>query len=255
MSGGGGAARPRVSVWPDAAALVRAAAGGLAAALREALAERAAVTVALSGGRTPVPVYERLAAAPGVDWERVTLLLADERWVAPVDPQSNEGMVRQRLLTGLPGPGPRFWPWAVRLDAEPAAVAAAFAARLGSLDPRADPGAPPVLDLLTLGMGPEGHTASLFPGSPALAATGWTAAPWVPEVGAPRLTLTPPVLRAARRTILLAAGADKAVALAAVVDGPVEPERWPAQVAVRGRPGCEVWCDAAAAAGLVEGRG
>lgn len=249
------AARPRVSVWADAATLAQAAAGGLAAALREALAGRGAVSVALSGGRTPVPVYERLAAAPGIDWERVTLLLADERWVAPTDPASNEGMVRQRLLAGLPGPGPRFWPWAVRLDAEPAAVAATFAERLRSLEPSSDGGGPPVLDLLTLGMGPEGHTASLFPGSPALAATGWTAAPWVPEVGAPRLTLTPPVLRAARRTILLAVGEDKAAALAAVVDGPVEWERWPAQVAVRGRPGCEVWCDRAAAAGLVEGRG
>jgi 6-phosphogluconolactonase len=165
----------------------------------------------LAGGSTPEPAYRRLASAdlaPPVAWSAVSIYFGDERCVPPEDPESNYGMVKRVLLDALAAP-----PAAVHRmrgeDPDPARAAAAYAALL-----------PEHVDVLVLGMGADGHTASLFPGSPALAeerrrvmaVTG-------PKPPARRLTITPPVIRAARAIIVLVAGAEKA-AVAARVLGP-----------------------------------
>ncbi|HLQ61944.1 MAG TPA: 6-phosphogluconolactonase [Candidatus Acidoferrales bacterium] len=165
-------------------------------------------TLVLAGGTTPRRCYELLASKP-VRWGRVTVLFGDERCVAPDDPESNFRMAREALLE-------RVYPASVhRIPGElgPEEGARAYTAVVEALQP---------LDLVILGMGPDGHTASLFPGAPELAVDGWA----VGVRGAPkpppeRVSLTLGALRTARRVIFLVTGADKAAAVAKAVRGEV----------------------------------
>ena len=165
--------------------------------------------IALAGGSTPKRAYE-LVAGVDADLSAATLWLGDERVVPRDDERSNARMVRQTLLAGLPE---ERRPMLIEVEPElgPEAAAAAYETRL-----RAQLGNHPRLDLVLLGLGPDSHTASLFPGKPALAETHRLVAP-VPEAGmepqVPRVTMTYPLLNSAREVVFLAAGADKAEAV------------------------------------------
>ena len=174
--------------------------------------------IVLTGGSTPRNAYA-LCAQQDRDWSRATVWFSDERMVPPEHPDSNFGMAARTLLSQLSRP-----PTVVRMQGELGAEAAAGAyeallrERMGS-DPR--------FDLILLGVGPDSHTASLFPGKPELEELGRFAAP-VPLAGmepqVPRVTLTFPVLNGAREVDFLVSGADKADAIARAFGDPPDPE-------------------------------
>jgi 6-phosphogluconolactonase len=186
----------------------------LRAAIDEAKRARGVASVALAGGETPRRTYELLAAAID-DWAGVEVWFGDERAVGPDDPESNYRMVRATLLTANDGPVVH------RIEGErgPEAAAAAYAELLEGRLP--SEGGVPVLDLALQGLGPDGHTASLFPGNPAVEADGVCAAVHdAPKPPPDRITLTVPVLRAARSIVFLATGAEKADAVRRLLAGP-----------------------------------
>jgi 6-phosphogluconolactonase len=192
--------------------------------------EKKPFSVALSGGSTPKPLYELLGSptfAGRVRWPNVHLFQVDERCVPPDDPQSNYRMIRQALLESAPLPAENFHRMAAeRPDRERAARE--YAEELAHVL-RPAPGEWPRLDLVFLGMGPDGHTASLFPGSAALdERTAWVVPNFAAQLNSFRLTLTLPVLNAAAHVIFLVAGADKAATLRQVLEGPEG--RFPAQL-------------------------
>jgi 6-phosphogluconolactonase len=240
----------------DAEAVAEAAAQRLLAIARAAVAARGRFAVALSGGATPRALFRRLAAEPyrsAVPWPRTDVFWADERPVRPTDPESNHAMARATLLDAVPVPPERVH----RIPAERSdldAVASAYEAELARTLGARPGGPPPALDLVLLGLGADGHTASLFPGSPALAETRrWVVANPVPALGTTRVTLTLPVLNRAAHAVFLVTGPDKARALQAVLEGPHDPARLPAQ-AVRPAGGGPLWLvDQAAGAALAGG--
>jgi 6-phosphogluconolactonase len=242
-----------VTTVPDAEALALALVERFVAAAREAVRRRGVFRVALAGGTTPQRAYELLAALPAgeVPWAETQVFFGDERPVPPDHPDSNYRMAWEALLSRVPVPPAhvhRLRGEAQDLDAAAAEYAEELAYAFGI--PTAGP--PPRFDLVLLGMGAEGHTASLFPGSPVLASHAWVAAPFVPQLGMRRLTLTPWVLNAAERVVFAVSGTNKASALAAVLRGPHQPERYPAQ-AIRPVDGRLEWLVDAAlarAAGL-----
>ena len=230
-------------VAPEVLVLDDPAAG---AAERLVRAVSAGGHVALAGGGTPRAAYEHAARAD-VDWSRATLWYGDERCVAPEDPRSNHAMVVEVLLDRLTGAPPKVR----RIEGERGAEDAARAyeeALLAALGPED----PPRLDLVLLGVGPDGHCASLFPGKPALDERE-RAAVGVPESGlepwVARVTLTFPVLNAAREVVVLATGASKAGPVARAF-GP-EPDLALPAAHVRPSPGrLTLLLDPAAAEGL-----
>jgi 6-phosphogluconolactonase len=211
----------------------RAAATDFVALAQAAIAERGAFHVALSGGSMPQHLFRALVALGkgAVAWDHVVFWWGDERTVPPDHADSNYGMAKRLFLDPLAPLG--VVPARVhrmRGEDEPAAAAAAYERELV-----AALGTPPLLDYALQGMGPDGHTASLFPGSPGVAVTDrWVIANPVDSPLAhgktTRLTLTAPALRAARAVRFLVAGADKAPALAAVLRGPRDPARYPSQL-------------------------
>ncbi len=219
----------RVDVFPDAGALLDAAADAVTAIAAESIRARGRVALALAGGSTPRGLYERLAGPwrDRIDWARVHVFWGDERCVPPTHADSNYCLAAEALLRHVPVPSTHIYRMAG--EPEPAMGARQYAATLASvLDARA--GAPPVLDLVLLGLGADGHTASLFPGSEAVDDTLHTVVATPPAEGRGwRLTLTLPVLNAARSTLWLVAGETKAAALAAVLDGLPAPLPLPAQ--------------------------
>jgi 6-phosphogluconolactonase len=233
-----GDARGSVQVH-DSESWVEAAGTAIEAALRDAVERAGAVSLALSGGATPVPVYRWLAARAVPAWRRVELFFGDERCVSPDDPDSNYRAAREALLDPLGVPPSR----AHRMEGERpdrAAAAADYAALL-----------PARLDILMLGVGREGHTASLFPGSWAMGERERRVVPVrVPATPPERLTITPPVLEAARRVIVLARGGPKADAVARSLEAPWDPARCPAQLARGG-----TWILDGAAASRLGGAG
>lgn len=234
-------------------ALAGEAAARLAAAAQEAVARSGRFTVALAGGSTPKRLYELLAAdphGPRLPWQETHVFWGDERAVPPEHPDSNFGMARAALLARVPVPAGQIHRMeAERPDRDAAArdyesvIAKTFAAAAGS--------EPPAFDLVLLGMGADGHTASLFPHTEALReARRWVVRNPVPKLQADRLTLTAPILNRARLILFLVAGADKAPALQEVLQGPRDPDRLPAQ-SIRPTAGHLVWLvDRAAAARL-----
>jgi 6-phosphogluconolactonase len=209
--------------FDDLEALARGAAEAVAGAAARAVAEHGRFTIALAGGSTPRRLYALLADARApfrarIPWGRVHVFFGDERHVPPNDPDSNYRLAREALLDHVRAGSVHR----MRGDLPDAAAAAAayeeelerfFGASVAD-------GPPPALDLVLLGLGPDGHTASLFPGSGALEERRrWVAAPWIARLRAHRLTLTLPVLDRAREVLFLVAGADKADALAHVLGG------------------------------------
>lgn len=248
MNASQGSAEPQVRVLPDPESLARHAARSLAQEIRDAAASRGECVAALPGGTTPGEALELLAGEAGLDWSRTVVLPGDERLVEVSDPQSNEGMLRRTLVDRIQGDRPMVLGWAIEPGLGPETISQRFEGKLLGVVPYVD--GRPQLDILALGMGADGHTASLFPGR-AYPAEAVVLATQNPE-GQYRLSLGPLVLLWARRTHFLVQGEAKAAALAQVVRGAYDPVRWPAQLVARNAPGCEIWCDAAAASQLSE---
>ena len=200
----------RVEVLPDAEALAHRAADEVVAVLGEAVERRGLATWVLAGGSTPRPTYELLAACPdALDWRRVELYWGDERCVEPVSPQSNYRLVRETLLAALPISGERV----NRIHGErpPAEAARLYAEEVEAALARGP------FDLVLLGLGADGHTASLFP-APGEMPGGLAAAVEAPVEPHRRVTLTPEALRHGRRLVYLVSGRDKAPAVARALD-------------------------------------
>jgi 6-phosphogluconolactonase len=207
-------------VFPDLDALSRAALEELLRAMQEAIKQRGRFAVALAGGRTPSKLYALWAHAENygvrTPWDRVHLFWGDERYVPHDDPASNYRMARETLIEHVPIPAGNVHAMPTDLP-EPAKAAEAYEAELRGFF---GAGAP-AFDLQLLGLGVEGHTASLFPGSPALEEKErWVAAVQVAAKPPRRLTLTPVVLNQGRNTFFLVSGADKREILAALRSEP-----------------------------------
>ena len=256
----------RVQILADPAAVARAAAEEFTGRAVAAVRARGRFTVALAGGSTPRALYALLATEPAfrdrVPWGQTFLFYGDERHVGPEDQESNYRMTREALLDrlapdALPAGNVRRIP-AENPDAF--AAAAEYAATLEGFFGRGNAsggaGALPRFDLILLGMGPDGHTASLFPGTTGLREMDrLVAAAWVDKLSTYRITFTPPLLRAAAAILFTVCGTDKAAALRTVLEGPAEPDRYPSQ-GITAHDGETLWLlDRAAAGKLTAGSG
>jgi 6-phosphogluconolactonase len=233
-----------IQSFPTPEALADAVARHVVSLAADAISVTGRFTLALSGGSTPRAAYTRLATddlARQVEWSLVHVLWGDERCVPPDDPRSNYRMAKEALLDRVPIPPNQVY--RIRGEDEPQEAAADYEDELRSLNGS--------LDLVLLGLGEDGHTASLFPGQP----TVHEAEYWVMAVPAPtgdmwRITLTPAVLNLAGNVTFVVSGASKAQRLAEVLEGPFNPDLLPAQ-AVRPLQGRLTWMvDEAAAAQL-----
>ena len=202
----------RIEVLADAEAVALRAAQVIAEEARAAIAARGRFLLAVSGGRTPWRMLRALADVP-LPWGAVHVFQVDERKAPPGDPDRNLTHLDATLLSRVPLPAAQVHPMPVDA-ADLAAAAASYGRELEAVA-----GAPPVLDLVHLGLGPDGHTASLVPADPVLEVSGAPVAVTRPYQGRARMTLTFPVLDAARRVLWVVAGADKAVALSSLLRG------------------------------------
>jgi 6-phosphogluconolactonase len=233
-----------VEIYENPQQLAEAAARAFVEGAASAIAERGRFAVALAGGSTPKSTYEVLARdhAGDVDWPNVHVFFGDERAVPPDHEDSNYRMAREALLDHVPvGSVHRM-----RGELPPDGAAASYERDLKEFFGEV----PPVLDLVMLGIGEDGHTASLFPETPALGITDRLAvANPVAKLDTTRLTLTVTVLNAAREVRFLVAGEGKAEALAEILEGEADPRQYPAKL-VR-LPGGPTWMvDRAAARSL-----
>lgn len=227
--------------------LAQGIADAFVAAARDAIATRDLFNVALAGGTTPRDAYRLLAREPRrahVDWERVRFYFGDERCVPPDDAQSNYRTAKEALLDHIPAQPEHVH--RMRGEVEPEAAALEYGRIL-----RDTLGESPQLDLCMLGIGSDGHTASLFPGHDPCSEDGALArAVYAESVRMWRLTITPKVINSAREVLFGVSGQAKAAALKAVREGPYEPARYPAQI-VKPHGGRVLWLvDAEAASAL-----
>ncbi len=235
-----------IRTYADARALAEAAATHVVECARKAIADRGRFALALSGGSTPRLLYERLASrdfADRIDWPQVHVFWGDERAVPPDHADSNYRMARETLLAQVPIPQKNIHP--INGEAAPTTAAAEYEALLRQffMTGRKPPDAPgrARFDLVLLGMGEDGHTASLFPGAPVITeGRQWVAAYRVEKLDAWRITLTPAVLNAALEVVFLVSGAEKARRLQQVLYGPYQPRVLPAQI-VRPERGRVLW--------------
>ena len=240
-------------ILPDLKALAGAAAAELLQAARGVTLQAGRFTVALAGGQTPRSTYQVLARSPQAGdgllrWETWEVFFSDERPVPPHHAESNFRMVRETLLAN--GRIPLAHVHRIQGELDPPQAADLYEADLRQSFGLA-PGQPPRFDLILLGLGTDGHTASLFPGTSALAEQRrWVCASWVPKLQSHRVTLTLPVLNAAAEVIFLVSGKEKAEVLRAVLHGQGAGDRLPAQL-VRPHSGRLLWLADAAAASLL----
>jgi 6-phosphogluconolactonase len=242
--------RGELRVCADAGAVAQALADAFIAAGRAAIAERGAFAVALSGGNTPRAAYELLAADPlrtSLPWSDVFIYFGDERCVPPDDERSNYRMAREAFLDAIPIPEANVARMHGEID--PGLAANEYASIL-----RADLGANPRFDLIMLGLGEDGHTASLFPGiAQNVEENSLVEAAYAQSQGMWRVTVTPKLINAARRVVFAVEGVAKAHALAAVYEGPRDPLTYPAQL-VQPSSGELTWLVDEAAASLLRTR-
>ena len=215
--------------------------------LAAALAKGPRATIAISGGSTPKLMFADLAEAR-FDWARVHLFWVDERCVPPTDSQSNYKLAKESFLD--PAGFPSANVHRMQGELEPAEGARLYAAELVKFFGLAA-GEFPRFDIVHQGMGPDAHTASLFPGEPLIDdQTNLVAAVYAEKFKQWRVTLLPGVLRAAQQTIMLVAGDDKIDALRRVLHEPYDPKKYPTQIAAADRPNVLWFLDRAAAKGM-----
>jgi 6-phosphogluconolactonase len=216
-----------IEILPDESHLAEAAADRLIGIVEATLRYRRVADVVVAGGSTPRAMNVLLATSPrraSVAWDRVRFFFGDERSVGPDDPESNYRMTRETLFEPLNIPPEHVF--RMRGEDEPQAAAAAYAEILVR-----ELGARPRFDLLYLGMGPDGHTASIFPGTFAgIDDSKLVVANWVEKFKTWRITLTPHVINDAAHVVITCGGAGKADALHAVFDGPRDPDTYPVQL-------------------------
>jgi len=245
-----------VRIVVDPRELARAGAEEFVRFSREAMEARGSFSVALAGGSTPRALYTVLAdrREPFFDhvaWDRVRFFFGDERHVPPDHPDSNYRMAYDTLLSKIPirpGNVARFYS-----EGEDVAFVASYYETLLRNAFQVGPGDVPRFDLVLLGMGEDGHTASLFPGSDTLhEAEKLATASWIEKLGAHRFTLTPPVLNRAAHVVFLVSGEGKAATLREVLEGEHRPERFPARI-VQPSDGTVLWLVDREAGRLLQG--
>jgi len=245
---------PHLMVLDDAQAVVVRAAEELTHISGEAICTHGQFTIALSGGSTPAAMYELLATRfrLSVDWKEVQFFFGDERCVPPDDGSSNYGMVNRAMLSPLgikPAQVHR-----IKGELKPQDGAIAYEEELRKFFSLSG-GEFPRFDLVLLGLGANAHTASLFPGDPAIRESARMAV--AVEVDDPaarhRISLTPPVFNNATRIMFVAHGANKAAAVHQTLEGPRDPDRFPAQI-VAPPNGEVIWILDRQAAGRLSGR-
>lgn len=244
---------PEIQRVNDAPALYEAAAAVFVQAAESAIRAAGAFSVVLAGGSTPRGLYSLLANATSlrdqIQWNDIHFFWGDERHVGPDHPDSNFGMAREAMLSRVPIDQSHVW----RIKgeyAEASRAAEEYESNLRSIF-RLRRGQMPRFDLVLLGMGPDGHTASLFPGTAALGERRRLAVSnWVAKFCADRITLTTPVFNNAACVVFLVQGAEKAAALKAVFEKQFEPEQLPAQL-IRPHRGRLLWLVDRSAASLL----
>lgn len=244
---------PEVRVLADANAIAQTAAAEFVEAAREAVHLKGSFSVALAGGSTPKALYGLLLnngpLRAMVPWDKIQFFFGDERHVPPGDAESNFRMASEAMLAKAPVDPKQVH--RVKGETESAAEAAAEYEKDLRRSFRLEEGQLPRFDLVLLGMGPEGHTASLFPGTKALKEERrLVVSNWVGKLYTDRITLTPSVLNNAARVVFLVHGAEKAPALKAVLEGPYEPEQLPAQL-IHPQQGKVLWLADATAASML----
>lgn len=229
---------------PDARTAAEACAQHLLARLEETLAGRDYATLTVSGGTTPKLLFEALAARR-FDWNKIHLFWVDERAVPPSDPHSNYRMAAEAFL--MPAKFPPRNVHRIHGEFRPEVAARCYATEIRDFF-GLEEGEMPHFDVIHQGVGADAHTASLFPGEPLLDdREGIAAAVYVEKLSQWRITLLPGVLLAAKHTVLLATGADKAEAVRAVFHEPYDPRRYPAQMVSQQGRGVAWFLDQAAA--------
>jgi 6-phosphogluconolactonase len=217
----------------------------------EAVKEHGRFTIALSGGSTPRNLYALIAANAStvLPWPQMFFFWSDERYVPHDHPDSNYRMAFESLLSRVPVPRANIFPVPTEMN-DPAAAAEAYESTLRKFF-AVSSGEIPRFDLILLGMGPDGHTASLFPETAALQEKSrLVVSNWVPKLTANRITFTLPLLNAARSVLFLVSGMDKAAALREVLEGKSPAEKYPSRM-VQPKDGKVIWLvDRAAASEL-----
>jgi 6-phosphogluconolactonase len=244
--------KTEVKVVTDVSALAQEAAQRLATLAEEAVQARGVFTLALSGGSTPRALYSVLADDPAfrtrLPWNSIHYFWGDERFVPPDHPDSNFGMTSEVLLSSVPVPPQNIHRVHTELG-DPEKTAEDYESELRKFFSTPE-GQFPRFDLILLGLGPDGHTASLFPDSPALnEQTRWVVANWVEKFLSYRITMTLPVLNNGAMVMFLVAGEEKAEVVKAVLGGASD-KSFPAQL-VRPSNGELVWLIDKAAASLL----
>ena len=216
--------------------LAKRAAEHIAEALKTAISAKSAASLALAGGTTPRAAYEALAKIPGIDWSKVSVYFGDERAVPPTHPDSNFAMAQAALFDRVPLPAANIHRIAAE-NPDQDAAARAYEALL-----------PASISVMVLGIGEDGHTASLFPGSPALDERTRRVLPVIgPKPPPQRLSITPPVIEAAGQCIVIANGAGKAEPVRRALKEPLDVRATPSGLARNG-----LWLLDHAAAALLE---
>ncbi len=237
----------QVCVYPDRPALVNAALALILERVQMAISARQSCSIALSGGSTPQPLYAALAQQD-LPWHQIQIFWGDERYVPPTHPDSNYGMTKRVWLDLVPIPAANVHPIPTDL-AEPQLAATAYDRQILA-NFGLEPGSIPTFDIILLGMGDDGHTASLFPHTAALSVRDRLVAVGDKD-GQPRLTLTIPTINQARSVMFLVSGASKQTALAEVFASTGDADAYPSRSI--DPQGDLLWLlDAAAGEGVVD---
>ncbi|MEB3291891.1 MAG: 6-phosphogluconolactonase [Synechococcales bacterium] len=236
-----------LEVLPDVAGIVRRSQILVVARVQEAIARRGYATLVLAGGSTPKPLYEALATE-SLPWDKIHIFWGDERYVPADHPDSNYRMANLAWLSQVPFPADNIHPMPTE-PSDPAIAAAQYETEIRQFF-QAQSEEFPAFDVVLLGMGDDAHTASLFPGTAALAVCDRLVTVGE-KSGQPRLTLTVPMINAARSVMFLIAGANKQTALAQVFAAEADPTQYPSRFI---QPTGELWwlLDQSAAQGIIE---
>jgi len=223
-------ATPDIRIFDDQTKMFHGAAEEFASRATAAARSQGRFSVALSGGATPRSLYSLLAQNQSLPWDRIFFFFGDERHVPPDDAESNYRMVRESLFSKVAIPPANVFRIPAE-DSDAKLAAKTYEQTLRQFFSATGDGFFPRFDLVLLGMGPDGHTASLFPGTPALhERSRWVVADWVEKFKTDRITLTLPVLNNAAAVVFLVSGQDKAPTLKEVLEGKQSGEQFPSKL-------------------------